>query len=216
MNLLLLSLSPAAVPHFLDRCVGKAPADLRLAYIPDAGTGMPFADLERAGIDALGYDVVEVRARDADAERFAALLATVDAVYVASGETFVLLEALRSNGTGEVLAEGVRHGLPYIGCSAGSIIAGSSITPAELMDDRHAAPQLHSDTGLGLIDEVVVPHADGRLPPYPPELIERIVTGYGDRFPLLLLHDDQALAVTEERMEIITGTWRNPHSSTPR
>lgn len=205
MNLLLLSINPGAIPDFLDQCTGQLNRPLQLGYISDAAEGMPFAAVERAGIEAFGYEIVEIRARDTDVEVFAEVLKSLDAVYVASGETFALLEGLRSNGTGDVLADRVRAGLPYIGCSAGSIIAGPSITPAELMDDRDSAPELRSDDGLNLIDHVVIPHADGKLPPYPPDLIERIVSTYGDSYPLLMLHDDQALCVTADGSEIIAS-----------
>lgn len=205
MNLLLLSINVGAVPDFLEQCTGMLSRPLRLGYITDAAEGMPFAAEERSGVEALGYEVVEIRARDTDSAAFAAVLDSLDAIYVASGETFVLLEALRSNGTADVLADRVRAGLPYIGCSAGSIIAGASITPADLMDDRDRAPGLRSDDGLKLIDEVVIPHADGKIPPYPSELIERIVATYGDSYPLLLLRDDQALRVTPAGAEIVTS-----------
>lgn len=164
---------------------------------------MPFAAVERAGIEALGYETTEIRARDTDAAVLGETLDALDAVYVAGGETFVLLEALRSNGTAEVLTNRVRAGLPYIGCSAGSIIAGPTITPAELMDDRELATTLRTDDGLHLIDRVVIPHADGQLPPYPTELIDRIVETYGDHYPLLTLRDDQALLVTHAGSEVI-------------
>jgi dipeptidase E len=45
------------------------------------------------------------------------------------------------------------------------------------------------------VDVVVVPHADGALPPYPPEVIEQTVERYGDAHRLVLLRDDQALLV---------------------
>ena len=203
MNLLLLSISLSAVPDFLTESVGAPDQPLRLGYITDAAEGMPFAAVELDGVRGLGHEVVEIRARDTDAEAFAELLDSLDAVYVAGGETFVLLEALRSGGAAEVLVDRVRAGLPYIGCSAGSVIAGPSITPVEMLDDRSLAPGLVSDEGLGFIDQVIIPHADGQLPPYPRELIERIVSTYGDRYPLLTLDDDQALRVRPDGAEVI-------------
>lgn len=203
MNLLLLSLGAGAVPSFLRQCTGREPDELRLAYISDAADGMPFAVQERAGIAAFGVRLTDVHARELTAEAFAAVLDEVDAVYLASGETFRLLEALRERGADEVLAKRVRAGLPYIGCSAGSIVAGASVTPAELMDDRGLAPNLEGDTGLGLIDAVVIPHADGQLPPYPAELITQIVEQFGEQFSLMLLEDAQALQVLGGVPEVI-------------
>lgn len=164
---------------------------------------MPFAAQERAAAGAFADEVIDVNARDLTADSFGRILDSLDAVYVAGGETFMLLEALRSNGTGEVLTERVRQGLPYIGCSAGSIIAGPTITPAELMDDRTAAPALDGDTGLHLIEQVVVPHADGKLPPYPLELIARTLSVYAEHAVLVPLRDDQALLVTDSGIAVI-------------
>lgn len=203
MDLLLLSMNPAAIPSFLDGCVGALERPLRLGYVSDAGIGMPFASAERAKIEAFGYSIIEIRARDMDVEKSDELLDSLDAIYVASGETFALLDALRSSGADQALAERVRAGLPYIGCSAGSIVAGPTVTPLELMDSREAAPDLQDDSGLQLIEQIIVPHADGQLPPYPPALIQQVLTTYGDRYPLLPLRDDQALLVSAEGAEVI-------------
>lgn len=127
---------------------------------------MPFASAERAKIEAFGYSIVEIRARDMDTNKSDELLGSLDTIYVASGETFALLDALRSSGADQVIGERVRAGLPYIGCSAGSIVAGPTVTPLELMDSRDAAPRLKGDNGLQLIEQIIVPHADGLLPPH--------------------------------------------------
>jgi dipeptidase E len=90
------------------------------------------------------------------------MLAELDAVYVASGSTFALLEALKTTGNSAVLTEHVRNGLPYVGASAGSIIAGPDVTPASLMDDPADGSALTDFAGLALIDRTVIPHADGQ------------------------------------------------------
>lgn len=203
MQLLLLSLSPAAVPAFIDETIGEPDEPIRIGYIEDAAVGMPFADRERAGIEKFGYHVIRIRARDLQIAQFEATLDSVDAVYVAGGESFALMEALRTNGAAQVLADRVRAGLPYIGCSAGSIITGPSITPAELMDDRSAGPNLTTDDGLALIESVIVPHADGKLPPYPRELTQRILDEYGRDYALVPLNDDQALRVSQDAQDVI-------------
>lgn len=203
MNLLLLSISLGAVPRFLDECVGNVSRPLCIGYITDAAEGMPFAGVELEGVKSLGHKVVEIRARDWSGDAFGKLLDTLDAVYVAGGETFVLLEALRAKGAADVLVEKVREGLPYIGCSAGSVITGPTITPVELLDDRDLAPDLSSDEGLHLIETVIIPHADGKIPPFPLELIESLVETYGERYPLLLLNDDQALRVDDSGSRVI-------------
>jgi len=192
MNLLLLSLGIGAVPTFLAE---TAPERARIGYLGAAAGDAPWAQEERARIDALGHTVVDVDLAEG--------LPEIDVLYVAGGNTFVLLDALRRTGQDRVIAERVRAGLPYIGLSAGSIVAGPSVEAASLMDDRTEAPGLTDLTGLALIPDVVLPHADGKLPPYPPELIARTVSEYGASHRLLPLADDQALRVTDDGWSVI-------------
>ncbi|WP_353116126.1 Type 1 glutamine amidotransferase-like domain-containing protein [Microbacterium sp.] len=206
MPLLLLSLGAGALPEFLSAHLDRAVSGARIGYLGDAaGSGEDgFASVERQRLTELGCAVVDVSAGSfVDAESFAAALDGVDAVYVAGGNTFLLLDALRRHGAAEVLAARVRAGLPYIGLSAGSIVVGPSVEPAVPMDDRSAAPGLTDLRGLGLVDTVVIPHADGRLESYPPALIAGIVAEYADRFPLALLPDDQAFAVEQGELRPI-------------
>lgn len=207
MRLLLLSWGIGALPEFLDTAVDRSRADLRLGYLNDAA--LPYGDAEFAAIDrtrltALGYRPEVVTARDyACAEDFADRLDRLDALYVCGGETYVLLDHLRRGGLDRVLTDRVRGGLPYVGLSAGAVLAGASTEPVSLMDDLSTAPGLTDLRGLGLLEASVVPHADGAIPQYPASLISRVVDTYGPRMPLLLLHDDQALLVTDGDVTVI-------------
>lgn len=200
MRLLLLSLGTGAVPGFLAATAGRPAGAVRIGYLDDAALpygDAPFVAAERARIAGIAGAVVDLRAGDADAGSFAAALDGVDALYVAGGNTFALMAALRRRGCDAVLTERVRAGLPYIGCSAGSVIAGPSLEPVTLMDDPAEAPDLADHTGLGLVGTVVIPHADGKLPPYPRELIDRIEATHGATHPLTFLADDRALLVED-------------------
>ncbi|SJM58033.1 Type 1 glutamine amidotransferase-like domain-containing protein [Gulosibacter sp. 10] len=207
MNLLLLSLGAGAVPGFIASCVDRPAAEVRVGYLNDAARSYPaewFAAAEREQLAAFGYRLIDIAAGEfEDADAFRAALDGVDALYAAGGNTFVLLEALRRRGSDAVVVERVRAGLPYIGSSAGSIVTGPSAEPASLMDDPAEAPDLSDRAGLGLVDAVVIPHADGALPPYPPELIDRIARTYGDAYPLVFLEDDQALLVEDASTRVI-------------
>ena len=199
MHALLLSHGISAVPAFINAHIDQHAAPARIGYLDDAARPFgdaPFVTAERARIAALGYPVDDLTASEfSSAAAFAAALDAVDVLYVAGGNTFVLLEALRHAGADTVIVERVRGGMPYIGSSAGSIVTGPNLEPATLMDDPADAPGLTDRRGLGLIDTVVIPHADGALPPYPPELIARITSTFGDTSPLTLLTDAQALLV---------------------
>lgn len=204
VRLLLLSLHPGALRSFLDDGERSGP----IVYVDDAQAAFrdaPFVAAELEAVRSCGREVVETTLRHTapdDAER---LLSDAGAVYVAGGSTFALLEALRLSGNDDVLVDHVRRGLPYIGLSAGSIVAGPDVTPASLMDDPADGPALEGYTGLGLVDVTPIPHADGHLPPYPPELIRRTIDTYGSDFALLPLRDDQALLVEDETSTVIAS-----------
>lgn len=207
MNLLLLSWGAGALPGFLARTTGKTAEQTRLGYLNDAA--LPYEDAEFVNIDRyrlidFGYRPTTITARDVPtAAEFADVLDGLDALYVCGGETFVLLGNLRARGLDEVLVEKVRDGLPYIGLSAGTVIAGASAEPASLMDDPSLAPGLTDHRGLGLVGTSIVPHADGRIELFPPELIAEVSRVYSPRLQLTLLHDDQALVVSDDAIDIV-------------
>ncbi len=208
MNLLLLSLGLGALPDFLQRTATTTGQPLRLGYVTDAAVphaGAPFVTAERSAIADLGHDLVEILTASTSPQTMRDVLDEIDALYVASGSTFALLGAMRSAGADRAIVERVRDGLPYVGTSAGAIVAGPSIEPASLMDDPHDAPGLRDTTGLQLIDAVVIPHADGKLPPYPPALIERTLRRYGNSHNLIPLRDDQAMLVDDAGSRIISS-----------
>ena len=207
MHLLLLSLGDGAVPDFLSTHVKQPIEQARIGYLNDASRLFAdawFVAAERDRMAALGCTLVDLTAGDyVRPQDFDTALAGLDALYVAGGNTFSLLAALRRNGTSDVIVHRVRSGLPYIGSSAGSVINGPNIEPISLLDDPADAPELTDYTGLGLIDTVVVPHADGALPPYPPELFTQLKQKYGADYPLTFLRDDQALLVDGDSVTLI-------------
>ncbi|RPA63392.1 peptidase S51 dipeptidase E [Gordonia oryzae] len=210
VNLLLLSLGFGAVPAFLSEATGKGLSQLQIGYLDDARipyAGKPGARAERDRLTVAGYAVVDISAAQQDLEEIATTLDRVDAVYVAGGNTFALLWALRRAGAGDLLAERVRASLPYIGCSAGAVVVGPTIAPVEGLDDPADAPGRVDPRGLELIDTVVLPHADGQLPAYPAELIESVRRTYESRHHVTTLADDQALLVCGEQQVVVASDY---------
>ena len=124
MQLLLISSSNVHGYGYLDhpepemrRILG---ARKRVAFIPfaahdhDAYTAKVGERLGR-----MGYDVLQVR--DADD------LKNAEAIFTGGGNTFRLLKTLYDRELLEPIRERVRGGVPYIGSSAGSNIAGPTI-----------------------------------------------------------------------------------------
>jgi len=197
MRLLLTSFDHPAVPQFVQG---------RIAYIGDAARSYgdaPFVHVERDALRGHGLTLVDLPVADTPVEEIGRILDAVDGVYVAGGETFDLLQVLRDTGADEILVDAVRGGLPYIGCSAGSIVAGPTVEPASLIDDPGIAPGLTDYRGLGLTEYVVIPHAAGNLPPFPIDLYADTVRKYGELHRLVLLRDGEALLVDGDGTHLI-------------
>lgn len=208
MKLLLLSRFLGAVPDFLSTLESDSLADIRIAYINDAAKPLgdaPFVERERLQLQSLGYTLVPLTIGDGTAAEISAALDTVDAVYVAGGMADCLMAVLRSTGSDKVLSERVRAGLPYIGASAGAVIMGKSIDAAIALDGHTDGTSLDDLTGLGLVDAVILPHADGQLPPYPPKAIAEVARHLNGMLGLTMLPDDAALLVESTHVRVVAS-----------
>ena len=178
----------------------------RVLYIDDAASEMrqaPFAQAELKAIGEAAETLVPLTLSQSNSSDLQNEIASANCIYVASGEVFRLLNALRSTGADRLLTDAVNQGKLYAGSSAGAIIAGPSIEPASIMDDPKTAPQLTDYTGLNLTPHVIVPHAQGTTGPYSIEVISKTVETYGREWNLLLLRDGQALFIDDEKSILI-------------
>jgi len=81
-------------------------------------------------------------------------LARAEAIFVGGGNTYALLDRLRRSGLLAAIRERVRAGVPYIGSSAGSNIAGPNI----LTTNDWNVVGLAAFDALGLVPFNVNPH----------------------------------------------------------
>lgn len=180
--------------------------DGEVLYINDAATnmsGVPFVEQERQALASCGRPTTEVSVADLSGEEFRALLDRCSGVYVASGESFVLLEALKRHSKDKLLADAVREGLPYAGSSAGAVIAGPTIAHIPPMDEPAEDLDPTDFTALGLVEHCIIPHAQGTLKPYPASMIGGMVETSAADYPLLLLRDGQALLVDDNGEHLV-------------
>lgn len=119
---------------------------------------VPFALRDRAGyarqarerLSKMGYAVESVEEGSSPAEAVAA----AEAIFIGGGNTFRLLDALQRSGLLTAIRERVRAGAPYIGSSAGSIVACPTLQTTK--DMPIVKPQ--SFEALGLVEFQISPH----------------------------------------------------------
>lgn len=129
----------------------------RLAFVTAASLSDEIAYYERARAaleptppDGIGVPVVHLRW---DAEPLATL-AQADALFVGGGNTYALLKRLRETRLLEPIRGRVRAGMPYVGSSAGSNVAG----PRILTTNDWNVVALDAFDSLGLVPFNVNPH----------------------------------------------------------
>ena len=123
----------------------------RIAFIPFALYDRnQYTDQARERWRAMGYDLVSVH----DVSNAQRAIKESDAVFVGGGNTFRLLKELYDWDLREVIRHAVEDGKPYVGSSAGSIVACPSLKTTKDMP----IVQPPSFEALGLVRFQISPH----------------------------------------------------------
>lgn len=197
MRLFLASLSLAGLPEFLGANVRRA------AWVPAAADPLEDRDRVRAlfaaMLDELGLSLLPIELdRDAD-PGIPARLAAVECVIVTGGDPFHLLARARKSGFDRAVTTAARGGLPYVGVSAGSILAGPSLEPHVFTSPFTPAKDQPLEA-LALTNRVVLPHHDREER----ALLHDLAKQQFARFDLQPLRDDEALVIEDGESRI----WR--------
>lgn len=111
-----------------------------------------------------------------------------DYIFVAGGNTFYLLQALRQSGADQAIKDLILQGKLYIGSSAGAIVLSAHLDYITALDDRRKAPDLTDLTGLGIVQFAVLPHfSDAPFATVTREIFEQ----YHSKLVLLPINNQQ-------------------------
>lgn len=224
MNLLLMSSSRSADSGFLEANADELAAlrIRRALFIPYAIVGEDRAERvsfvsERVAELGIKLDDIDEAADPVKA------IETADAVLVSGGNTFHLLATMYWNGIVDPLRARVRQGMPYVGWSAGSNVAGRSIRTTNDM------PIVYPPTfrALDLVPFQINPHFTDAMPEglrgetreqrireflaaHPQELVLGLPEGTalrveGDRMRLAGRHDAWLFRAGEPRLRLAAG-----------
>lgn len=196
------------IPAMLFELVGKAPGDIRMALIPNAKDYKTLEEYELSMNDAirafkdLGLEskVIDLR-RFSDDKTVYEALKDYDLIWGNGGNTFILRYEMRRSGFDRAIKRLLADGIVYGGESAGAIVMGASLEGIELADDPMLAPEIIYE-GLGLVNVMIVPHADSPDPAFQ-ERVPDILKMHGDKpYTVIPLNDDQVLVVDGDRQEL--------------
>lgn len=161
-----------------------------------------YMEKDRTAITNMGFNVIDIEISSESKTEITDKLARVDAVFVAGGNTFYLLQKLKEKDVLSNLADFARH-KTYIGASAGSCIACPSIDYLDKLDDKNQAPLLVKYNALNLVDFYILPHYNSK-DKYT-NGANQIEATYPNR-KFIKLPDNQAIIVNEKGSYEIVAT----------
>ena len=154
------------------------------------------------GLCNQGYQVDRWSITGKTNDEIEAKLDEYNIIYMCGGNTLYLLQKLQQTGSFDLIKEKVLAGKPYIGTSAGCIVACTKV-PAYLEDAGHI--ELEDYTGFEFCDFIFVPHW-GQEDFKNIYLNGRIQTAYNENEPPFLLMSDFHYAVVEEGAVTVVNT----------
>ncbi|MEG0619490.1 MAG: Type 1 glutamine amidotransferase-like domain-containing protein, partial [Bacilli bacterium] len=187
------------VPDFLETDpTGKKVCFITTASVPEKVNF--FVSSGKKALEKHGMVIMELEISTASTEEIEDKIFKSDIIYVAGGNTFFLLDALRKTGVDKLIIEQIRNGKPYIGESAGSMILSGNIEYASIMDSPKVAPGLNGEYhALAITEFSIVPHANNA--PFK-NVVKRIVQTYSDNYNLSLISNNQAIMKIGEQIKL--------------
>lgn len=177
----------------------------RACLIPTAANAIEDPELRAAqvaqGRDALLAAGLEVDVVDLDEIDSAEAITSGNYHLIAlgPGDPFYLLHRARALHLEYRLREAMAHGAVLVGIGAGAVVMGPTLGPV-IEASRYAPEDGAYLEGLYLTETLVLPHHNvARRAPIHAEIIEQ----FGQQFPVIPLHDGEAVIVTSEGTRVI-------------
>lgn len=204
-RLFLTSTSCNVLDEFV-KLLDKSPSELTVAFIPTAANVYDdkyFIERDREKLILLGFKIFDLNIAGKTEKYLYENLKSTDIIFVAGGNSFYLLEKSIESGFYELVKQFVEEGKYYIGSSAGSVLAGSSISHVTLLDNQTKAPKLKSFEGFKLIDKIILPHYDNKKYQDKMKIIMTENSKFHDK--IITLNDNEALVIEGTKTYLISN-----------
>lgn len=116
-----------------------------------------YMEASRNNLKCMNFDVIDIEISKESKEEILEKFNNIDAIFVAGGNSFYLLQQLKLKDVLQELINFANNKI-YIGSSAGACIACPSINYVEKLDDKLKAPLLKNCNAMNLIDGYILPH----------------------------------------------------------
>jgi len=116
-----------------------------------------YMEESRNNLKNMNFDVIDIEISNESKEEILDKFNNIDAIFVAGGNCFYLLQQLKLKDVLQELINFANNKI-YIGSSAGACIACPSINYVEKLDNKLEAPLLKNYNAMNLIDGYILPH----------------------------------------------------------
>lgn len=116
-----------------------------------------YMEESRNELKNMNFDVIDIEISKESKEEILDKFNNIDAIFVAGGNCFYLLQQLKLKDVLQELINFANNKI-YIGSSAGACIACPSINYVEKLDNKLEAPLLKNYNAMNLIDGYILPH----------------------------------------------------------
>lgn len=150
---ILLSLNKKILQQYI-------PQHSKIGFVPTASeldNNRWYMEEDRSDLIKMNYDIIDIEVSKESRKEILKKLNSIDAIFVAGGNTFYLLQELKNKDILQDLIKFANNKI-YVGTSAGACIACPNIEYIEKLDDKSQAPLLDNCNALNLVDFYVLPH----------------------------------------------------------
>ena len=203
----ILASEAAQVLHAIAAELGQDSLRRKFVCITTAGAryqDTPWIRAEQNALRAFGATVQPFCLSCASASEAEQVIQDSEGIYVHGGNTFYLLQEMQRVGFKEIVSSYLQSGRPYIGSSAGSLVAGPRIDIIASTDQPAKGPNVDATKGLGLIDIVPFVHFD--VPSYFDAFRACFEQSLIQGINILPLRNDQFLVVEGKGLRLVTAS----------
>lgn len=132
----------------------------KIGFIPTASEleeDRWYMEKDKKDLENMNFQIIDIDITNENKNEIQQKFNIVDAIFVAGGNCFYLLQQLKEKDVLKDLIEFANNKI-YVGSSAGSCITCPSIEYAQKLDDKTQAPLLKDCNAMNLIDAFILPH----------------------------------------------------------